>query len=221
MLRLDYLPNHPELKIYQDDKLIKINTDTQVLGEFIEVYKDDIVMDIGTNTGALLIYANQFSPKKLIGIDINKEALDVCKMNMELHNINNYELKCCDAMNYTGDEVDVIICNPPYFKTEEDNKCKDNFLALAKHESGFTLEGLIKTVSKNLKLNGIFYMLFTTPRLQEVMIILKKYNFEVKLLQFVYDENKEYSNVFMVKSVKCGSSGLNAIKPVVIKRKNK
>ena len=121
MYTLDYLPNHPELKIYQDDKLIKINTDTQVLGEFIEVYKDDIVMDIGTNTGALLIYANQFSPKKLIGIDINKEALDVCKMNMELHNITNYELKCCDAMNYTGDEVDVIICNPPYFKTEEDN----------------------------------------------------------------------------------------------------
>ena len=167
MLRLDYLPNHPELKIYQDDKLIKINTDTQVLGEFIEVYKDDIVMDIGTNTGALLIYANQFSPKKLIGIDINKEALDVCKMNMELHNITNYELKCCDAMNYIGDEVDVIICNPPYFKTEEDNKCKDNFLALAKHESGFTLEGLIKTVNKNLKLKRVenfllfFLFLFT------------------------------------------------------------
>ena len=152
-LRLDYLPNHPELKIYQHKKMIKINTDTQVLGEFIEVYKEDVVLDIGTNTGALLLYANMFKPKKLIGLDINEEALKVCEINMKLHNITNYELICDNAMTYVGEEVDVIVCNPPYFKTDENNKSNDKYLNLAKHESEFTLEGMIKTAYKNLKLN--------------------------------------------------------------------
>ena len=217
-LRLDYLPNHPELKIYQHKKMIKINTDTQVLGEFIKLNSSDTILDIGTNTGALLLYANMFKPKKLIGLDINEEALKVCKMNMELHNITNYELICDNAMTYVGEEVDVIVCNPPYFKTDESNKSNDKYLNLAKHESEFTLEGMIKTAYKNLKPNGKFYMLFTSQRFSEVILLLNKYHFEVKLLKFVYDENKEYSNVFMVKTVKHGLSGMFVEKPIIISR---
>jgi len=217
-LRLDYLPNHPEIKIYQHKKMIKINTDTQVLGEFIKVNSNETILDIGTNTGALLLYANMFKPKKLIGLDINNEALEVCKLNMEYHNITNYELICADAMTYVGEEVDVIVCNPPYFKTDENNKSNDKFLNLAKHESEFCLEGMIKTAYKNLKLNGKFYMLFTSQRLSEVILLLNKYHFEVKVMKFVYDENKEYSNVFMVKAVKYGLSGMFVEKPIIITR---
>lgn len=219
MNRIDFLPNHPEIKLYQNDKCIKINTDTEVLGEFIEVYKNDSVLDIGTNSGALLLYANRFNPKELIGIDINEDALMLCKENMILNNINNYTLINCDAMTYCNKEVDVIICNPPYFKTEESNKCKSDSLSLAKHESGFTIEGLLNTVNKNLKLNGTLFMLFQTPRLSEVITLLNKYHLEIKILQFVYDNNKEFSNVFMIKAIKCGKPGLNVIKPKIIKRK--
>ena len=217
-ISLDYLPNHPELKIYQHKDMIKINTDTQVLGEFISVHSDDVILDIGTNTGALLLYANMFKPKKLIGLDINEKALEICKMNMDYHNITNYELICCDAMNYIGEEVDVIICNPPYFKTDINNKSNNEFLNLAKHENGFTLEGMIKTAYNNLKLNGKFFMLFTSQRLNEVFVLLEKYHFKVKLLKFVYDENKEYSNVFMVKATKHGLDGMFVEKPIIIKR---
>ena len=79
--RLDYLPNHEEIKIYQDDEMFCINTDTMVLGEFLDIKKKDIVLDIGTNTGALLLYASKFKPKKLIGIDINEKALELAKEN--------------------------------------------------------------------------------------------------------------------------------------------
>lgn len=218
MITLDYLPNNPNIKIYQSDELIKINTDTQVLGEFINVYRNDVVLDIGTNTGALLLYANKFNPKKLIGIDINEETIKLCKENMILNNITNYELKVCDATTYKDEEVDVIICNPPYFKTAEDNKCKNQSLALAKHESGFTLENMINTAYNNLKLNGVFYFLYCTPRISEVFYYLEKYKFSVKQMQFVYDKNKDFSNVFMIKCVKCGNKGTVVVKPRIISR---
>ena len=35
-----------------------INTDTTVLGEFLNIYRNDTVLDMGTNNGALMIYAS-------------------------------------------------------------------------------------------------------------------------------------------------------------------
>ena len=47
MIRLDHLPKHEDIKLYQDDEMFCINTDTMVLGEFLEVYKKDVVLEIG------------------------------------------------------------------------------------------------------------------------------------------------------------------------------
>ena len=115
----EYLPKHEDIIIYQDDEMFRINTDTMALGEFLYIYKKDTVLDIGTNTGALLLYASMFNPKKLIGIDINSRAIELAKKNMEENHIENVTLKCADALTYKYEEVDVIICNPPYFKVNE------------------------------------------------------------------------------------------------------
>lgn len=217
-IRIDYLPNHQEIKLYQDDEMFCINTDTMVLGEFLNIYRNDTVLDIGTNNGALLLYASRFNPRKLIGIDINEKAINLAKKNMELNNIKNYELKVIDASLYVSEEVDVIIFNPPYFKTKEDNKSNNDYLTLAKHEGQFTLKKMVETINRNLKNNGTLYFLFQTSRLNEVLSELTAKNIIVKEMQFVYDENKEFSNVFMIKAVKHAKEGMNVLKPIIIKR---
>lgn len=217
-IRIDYLPNHQDIKLYQDDEMFCINTDTMVLGEFLNIYRNDTVLDIGTNNGALLLYASRFNPKKLIGIDINEKAINLAKKNMELNNIKNYELKVIDASLYVSEEMDVIIFNPPYFKTKEDNKSNNDYLTLAKHEGQFTLKKMVETINRNLKNNGTLYFLFQTSRLNEVLSELTAKNIIVKEMQFVYDENKEFSNVFMIKAVKHAKEGMNVLKPIIIKR---
>lgn len=217
-IRLDYLPNHEELRLYQDDEMFCINTDTQVLGEFLNIYKEDVVLDIGTNTGALLLYASKFNPKKMIGIDINEQAIQLAKKNMELNNIKNCELMVCDGNTYTSDEVDVIIFNPPYFKTKAEEVAKNSFLSLAKHEINFSLESMINCISRNLKNNGTLFFLFQTSRLNEVLKHLNKKNLKVKEMKFVYDVNKEASNVVLIRAVKNAKEGLIVTKPIIISR---
>ena len=218
MIKCCYLPKHPEIKIYQDSELFKINTDTEVLGEFLEVYKEDTVLDMGTNTGALLLYANMFHPKKLIGLEINSRALELAKKNLDENGVTNYELINDDIITYQGNLVDVIICNPPYFKTKEDNKSNDKFKNLAKHESSLTLDLLVKSIARNLKDNGTVFFLYLTSRLDEVVLEFKNNNLTIKEMKFVYDTNKEYSNVFMIRAVKNSDLGLVVDKPVIIKR---
>ncbi len=218
MIRECYLPKHKEIKVFQDDDLFKINTDTEVLGEFLNIYKEDTVLDMGTNTGALMLYANLFNPKKIIGLEINKKALELAKKNLDINGVNNYELIEGNIITYENDPVDVIICNPPYFKTKEDNKSSDLFKNLAKHESELTLELLVKSISRNLKDNGTLFFLFLTSRLDEVVLEFKKNNLTIKEMKFVYDTNKEYSNVCLFRAVKNADLGLVVDKPIIIKR---
>lgn len=217
--RLDYLPNHEEIKIYQDDEMFCINTDTMVLGEFLDIKKKDIVLDIGTNTGALFLYASKFKPKKLIGIDINEKALELAKENMKLNNITNVELIHADGNTFrNNEEVDVVIFNPPYFKTPSSDKGSNKYLALAKHEDNFPLESMIQCVNRNLRNNGTLYFLFQTTRLNEVLKVLNEKKLVVKKMQFVYDENKENSTVVMLKAVKGAKEGVLVQKPRYITR---
>lgn len=218
MIRTDFLEGHPDIKIYQDTDMFLINSDTTVLGKFVEVYRNDTVLDMGTNTGALLLYASRFNPKKMIGIDINTRALELARKNMELNNIDYCTLKEANILTYKDEPVDVIICNPPYFKTEENNKSNNSYKNLAKHESIFTLEELIESISRNLIDNGTLYFLYLTSRMDDVIKELRRCNLIPKVVKFVFDENKKYSNVFLVKCKKNAKQGLVVEKPIIIKR---
>jgi len=213
----DFLPN-TNIKIVQDDEMFRINTDTEVLGNFLEVYKEDICLDMGCNNGALLLYMSRFNPKKLIGLDINPRGLELAKINLDNNNVKNYELINADIKEFTGNQVDVIVCNPPYFKTPNKDFGANDYKAIAKHEVLIDLKSLIASINRNLKDGGTLYFLFLTTRLEEVMNELRKNNLKVKKMQFVYDENKENSNVFMIKAIKNGNVGINVIKPIIKKR---
>ena len=213
---LDYLPNRPDIKLYQDHSMICINTDTMVLGEFLEVYRYDTVLDIGTNNGSLLLYANRWNPKKLIGVDINSRALELAKKNLELNEITNYELINCDAKALRIDPVDVVVCNPPYFKQTLDSKNSNQDIALAKHDDSLPLDALIKSIFSNLKDNGKLFFVYQSSRIQEVIDAFTKYHLNIKIMQFVYNVNKENSNIVLLKAVKGGKSGMEVKKPLMI-----
>lgn len=217
MIKEYYLENHKEIKILQDDELFLINTDTTVLGEFIEVYKKDTILDIGTNTGALLLYAALFNPKKIVGIDINEKALELAKQNLDNNKITNYELIHIDANNFKYKErFDVIICNPPYFK--EKDKSNNEYKNLAKFDTTLKLDNLITTIDNNIKNYGTIYLLYLSSRLDEVILELEKHKIHVKELKFVFDGNKQNSNVCLIKAKKGGVKGMVVTKPVIIKR---
>ena len=39
----DYLPKHKDIVMYQDDTMFRINTDTMVLGEFLDIKKTPFI----------------------------------------------------------------------------------------------------------------------------------------------------------------------------------
>ena len=166
-----------------------------------------------------MLYASKFNPKKIVGIDINEKALELAKKNMEMNNVKNWELIHADGNIFRyKEEFDVVIFNPPYFKTPSSDKGNNKYLALAKHEDNFSLENMIKCISRNLRNNGTLFFLFQTSRLNEVIKLLNQKNIIVKKLKFVYDVNKDFSNVVLIKAVKGAKDGMIVEKPIIIDR---
>lgn len=213
MKTLDYLPN-TSIYLYQHREMFRINSDTRYLGEFLSINREESILDIGTNNGALLLYANKVGFKKLIGVEINDKALELCEENMKLNKIDNYELYNCRVQDLNIEKVDVIVCNPPYFKS---GKTKENtLLANARHEGELTLFELIDNSKRLLKENGRLMMVYKSCDVAEVISLLDLKGFGVVRLQFVFDQNKETSTCFMIEAIKNKKHNVKVIKSKLI-----
>lgn len=213
MKTLDYLPN-TDIHLYQDTEMFRINSDTCTLGNFINAKKDDTILDIGTNNGALLLYAHRIGCKKLIGVDINLEAIKLCKENMKLNNISEYELYSCAIQNLNISKVDVIVSNPPYFKNSLVNENDD--LKKARHDITLSLNELISNSYRLLKNKGRIMLVYKTTELIYLIKLLDEYKFGITRLQFISDENKEYSNTFLIEAVKNRKHDVKVLKSIII-----
>lgn len=216
-LTLDYLPDNPDIKLFQHKKMFRINTDSCKLGEFLEFDMNLKVLDIGTNNGVLLLYASKFSPSFMLGIDINEDALGIAKQNMEYNQINA-TLLYKDAKEYaSSDKFDVIISNPPYFANNKYLKNENNYLAMARHEEYLSLDDLIQCVVRNLKEDGSFFLIHLANREKEIIDLLTKYHFGIKRKRYLFDINKKDANSLLLQVIKCYNGETKEDKQIIMR----
>lgn len=198
---LDYLPKI-NYQLRQRNDMFKINTDTVLLGQYMKVKKGEIVLDLGCNNGALLLYASVFEPKLLIGVDKIPEAIELAKENLQRYNLDA-ELICEDICNFRHEQVDVIVCNPPYFVTDDpSSKNTSEYLKIARHEESCTLDTLFSSARVLLKDKGRFYLVHRSSRIAEILLKLAHHQLKVKSMQFVYDHQKSSSITVLLEITK-------------------
>ena len=86
--------------------------------EFAEISKDDIVIDAYCGTGTIGIIASKYAGR-VIGVELNKDAVRDAKNNAKLNGIENIDFVCADAGKYMVGlaeenlKADVVIMDPP------------------------------------------------------------------------------------------------------------
>ncbi|MEG2488788.1 tRNA1(Val) (adenine(37)-N6)-methyltransferase [Anaerorhabdus sp.] len=216
-MSFDYLPE-TTLEIKQRKDMFRMNSDTHYLGKFLYVKEDESVLDIGCNNGALLLYASLFNPKTLVGIDYFQEAISLAEENMK-HNHVDAVLVHTKIQNFEYAPFDVIVCNPPFFKVDENSNVNESeYLRIARHEEMLTLRELFVHVRRLLKDEGRFYLVHRTMRLTEIVEETLKNGFKIKRMKPIYDENKEYSTSCLFEIVKGKNNQVLVEKPIFITR---
>jgi len=92
----------------------KIDKGTVLLANEMIVKKDAFVLDIGTGIGVLGITAAKLFPETTVLMtDVNKRAVKLADMNLELNLIANAEARNSNLYGNIKEKFDVILTNPP------------------------------------------------------------------------------------------------------------
>lgn len=218
---LNDLVGYKNLKIYQNTEWFSFSLDSVLLPNFVTLNKNiDTIIDLGCGNAPIPLILSTKTDAKIIGVEIQKDSYDLAKKSIfynhleariELLNIDMKELRHI----YPSDSIDVITCNPPYFKyLETSNLNEDEHKIIARHEKMITLEEIISLSKFLLKNNGVLAMVHRADRLIEIISLFQKYGLEVKKLRFVYPKINMESNMVLIEGRKNGKVGLKLLPPL-------
>ncbi|MFY7814192.1 MAG: tRNA1(Val) (adenine(37)-N6)-methyltransferase [Chryseobacterium taeanense] len=116
-----------QFTIQQSKNVFRVGTDGVLLGALANVDQVFRALEIGTGTGLISLMLAQRSPDaNFFGIDINKAAADITKINFENSPFSS-RLKNAhqDFKEFeTHEKFDLIVSNPPYFEASDSEKDK-------------------------------------------------------------------------------------------------
>jgi tRNA1Val (adenine37-N6)-methyltransferase len=149
--------------VRQEKSAMKIGTDSVLLGCCCEAANAQQVLDIGTGTGLLALMLAQKSHALIDAVEADEpaalEASDNFKASrwherLFLHHqtIQQYTLNC-------KKKYDVIISNPPYFKTGKNVHISDEQRSRARHDAGLSFDELAEIVKQLLHPGGSFWLI--------------------------------------------------------------
>lgn len=216
---INYLLAYNDLKIIQRKDMFNFSLDTVLLANFCTITKDvKKIVDFGTNNAAIPLILSRRTNKPIIGVEIQKEAVELAKRNITLNNLDDQiEIVHSDIKEFVNDSIKVglVVCNPPFFKVDEDSNLNDNeFLTIARHEIKINLEEIIKSAAKILDNRGKFAMVHRPQRMIEILNLMQKYDIEPKRIKFVYPKYNKESHILLVEGIYKGKKGLKIEPPL-------
>ena len=147
------------------------------------------VLDLGCGSGCLLIsFLKEMHKSKGMGVDISRNALEVAKKNIELHNLNNRaKLVRLDLLTLrTKDKFDVIFSNPPYLSSSDYAKLSDdvkNFEPKQALVGGFNgvlyYKKIIVLSQSALKKNGYLALELGDRQYRTISKLLQDHSFRI------------------------------------------
>lgn len=216
------LLNYGNLKIVQNPKWFSFSLDSVLLANFAKVNNKMKIIDFCSGNAPIPIFLSTRTKSKIIGVEIQKEVYELAKKSILINKLDNQiemlNMDVNDIINYyQTDSFDLITCNPPYFKINENsNVNSNNIKAIARHEINLTLNSIFNIAKKLLKNNGKIVMVHRTDRLIDIICEMKKNNIEPKRLKLVYPFDDSESNIVLIEGSKNGKPGLKIEKSFII-----
>ena len=223
MIVRNRLLNYDDCYIFQDTEYFKFSLDSVLLANFVTINKrDKKILDLATGNAPIPMLLTYRTNAKIYGVEIQRVIYNLGIISVKENNMHNQiTLINDDAKNLTNDfesdTFDVITCNPPYFKTTDDNfKNNNKVKSLARHEDFLNLEDVLVISRKLLKNNGRIALVHRTERFVEILNTMQKYNIEPKRVRFIYSKENKNSNLVLIEGIKNGKPGLKLLPPLII-----
>ena len=220
-----------QFTIHQNRCAMKVTTDGCLFGAWTagrvgsqesgvgsQIFETGSVLDIGTGTGLLSLMIAQKNEFAIDAIEMDQDAFEQASENIAASPwANKIKVFHTDARKFEfPDQYDIIISNPPFYENElKSDNSKKNF---AHHNEGMLLPELLTIIKKNLKSDGVFFLLLPFKRNDEIRKLFTESDLACQQLTFVRQSIKHnFFRVMLEGKLKSGDAVETMINEISIK----
>lgn len=99
--------------------VVGIGAGTRLLAGLTVRRRVEAVLDMCTGSGSLALHAARHA-RRVVGVDLNRRALRLARMNATLNGVTGVEWRYGDLFEPVGDEqFDLVLANPPFIVSPE------------------------------------------------------------------------------------------------------
>ena len=207
--------DYENLKIYQSIEGFKFSLDSILLAEYVNLNKKvNNILDLCTGNAVVPLILSTKTKAHIDAFEIQESIFNLAKNSITYNKLDsqitvyNSSIKEID-MYVKSLKYDIITCNPPYFKvTNNSNINIHEEKAIARHEILITLDDIFKIASNHLNDSGKFYLVHRVERLDEIIILSRKYNLGVKNIELIKTKKNRKPSILLVCCVKNSKLGV-------------
>lgn len=212
-----------DVQIIQSKEVFSFSLDAVLLANFATLPQKGHIVDLCAGNGAISLFMSKKTQALITGIELQKRLADMGKRSIQLNNLEHqlemHQLDLKDSLTkIRHDSVDLVVCNPPYFKELPTSKKNPNpYLALARHEIQTNLNEVVQMSARLLKTNGKFALVHRPDRFLDILAALQSAKLAPKRVRFVYSKHESEANIVLVEAIKNGKTdGFKVLPPLFV-----
>lgn len=216
-----------DVKIIQNKAVFSYSVDSVLLSRFPRLPQNGLIVDLCSGNGAVGLFASTKTEAKILEIELQERLADMGRRSITLNGLEKQVTMIEDDLLNLLDhvprgKVDLIFCNPPYFKASETSKKNaSQYYLLARHEMTTNLDDICRVSQQALRSKGRIALVHRPDRLIEIMDTLVKYRLAPKRIQFIYPKTNKEANMLLIEAIKDGAlDGLKILKPLIVHKDN-
>ena len=211
-----------DIRIIQSSEVFSFSLDAVLLANFPKIPKRGKIGVLVAGNGAVGLFVAKKTLAQIEMVELQPRLADMAQRSVALNGLEEqitvHQLDLKDSLSViSADSVDLLLCNPPYFKNLPTNDKNPNpHLAIARHEIHADLHDVLRVSAKMLKMNGRFAMVHRPERFLEIMQLMPDYRIAPKRVRFVYPKADKDANILLVEGIKDGKTDGFKVAPPLI-----
>lgn len=214
------------LRIIQKKQGFRFGTDSILLADFAAVHGKARVGDFGTGSGILPLLISDNAPGATFEAwEIQSEIADMAWRCVRMNGLEKrINVRMGDARRAALDvghgQLDVVVCNPPYYRGGTGEVSQSESMRIAKHGAPGLVGELVHAASRVVHTGGHVYIVYPAEGLVDLMCDMRNEGLEPKRLRLVHARPGRAPGLMLVDGLRGGKSGLNIMPPLYLSDEN-
>lgn len=195
--------------------------DSILLSAFSKTKSVNLAVDLCSGSGIVALRNTLlYRPKKMIGMEIQASMCHLMREAVKENSLDPvmevWEGTFKEQGKRLKESVDIITCNPPYFKRGEGIQNDKMRMTVSRHELKMTLEDVFIFAAETLKEGGKLFLIQRPHRMGECIYFGKHYGLPVKRLRSVQGKTGRAPKMVLMEFRNRGGDFLNVEAPIIL-----